>query len=523
MSGITRREFVKGAAGAAVTLALGRRLAAGARGRPRRPNILLIIDDQHNPRAMGWTGQTQVVTPHLDRLAGQSVAFANAYCNSPVCAPTRHCIYTGLHTPQHGVLMNEIPMREDVTTIIARLNRAGYTTANVGKMHNAPYTHRRDFQYVLNHEFFTSDGGITHYGPWLRRELARRGLKAPARRWSRPVTPGARTWLQDAKCIAHVNWMSEDLTPEHWITDQSLAFIKDQLAHRPDKPFFLHASYFPPHHPYGPIRKYAEMYDPEKINLPPNHDPAAMRRWWRSRKGAGELTDAEVRRWIAMYFGFVTQLDAQIGRLLAGLDKLGVADNTIVIFTADHGDLLSEHSKFYKGLMYEASAGVPMLIRWPGKAKPRREKALVSHVDLSSTILAAAGITPPEEMVGRDLSPLLSGRPWEERPVFSVIHHRMPFSNMMWRKGDYKLIAFPPRGRSKEMRYELYYMARDPYEQKDLAGDLASAAVLKTMTDELTAYWKPLSKLVPLKLPPTNRGRPAHFTWPPNPWGPTTT
>ncbi|MGC9361198.1 MAG: sulfatase family protein, partial [Anaerolineae bacterium] len=281
---------------------------------PRRPNIVLIIDDQHNPRVLGHTGECEVQTPHLDRLASQSVVFSNAYCNNPVCAPTRHTLYTGLYASDHGVYVNDLPMREDVTTLMAALNEAGYTTANVGKMHNCPYHHRRDFQYVLHHEFYVDAAGISHYSSFLDYELERRGFERPVRHWSQP-REGYASWLRDPEAIAGVNWMPEDLTPEHRITDQSLAFVRDQLAQRPDQPFFLHASYFPPHHPYRPIRKYAELYDPELLTMPPNWDPGQA-----LLGSPGNLSEADVRRFRAFYFGFVTQLDAEIGRLLDGLD-----------------------------------------------------------------------------------------------------------------------------------------------------------------------------------------------------------
>lgn len=534
MSRVSRRDFLKGAAAGGLTLASGvAGLEAVAAKQARRPNVLLIIDDQHSPRAMGWTGQTQVKTPHLDRLAADSVRFTNAYCNSPVCGPARHSIYTGLHTPSHGVLMNELPMYDGVETFIAQLNRSGYTTANIGKMHNAPYTHRRDFQFVLNHEFFTSEAGVTHYGPWLRAQCAARGIKPPKRPWGRP-REGYRNWQEDPECLAHVNWMSEDLTPEYWITDQSLAFIADQKENRPDKPFFLHASYFPPHHPYGPIKKYADMYEASQIKLPPNFSMEGHRQWAKGKNKPRDLDEAGVRRLIAHYFAFTTQLDAQIGKLLDGLAKLGVADNTIVIFTSDHGDMLGEHGRFYKGLMTEGSVGVPFMVRWPGVAKAREEAALVSHVDLPPTILAAAGIKPGDKLVGKDLRPLLAGKDWpKDRPVFSVIHHRMPFSTIMWRRGDYKLAgrnAGPrrrrdrgveaPRAGEANVHYQLFNMAKDPYEQHDLANDPKYAAVFKRMKAELEAYWRPLAKLLPAKRPPAKRTGRHRYTWPADPWEP---
>ena len=529
MSEVTRRDFLRGAAAGGLALGLSgmAELAAAGEG-GRRPNVLLIIDDQHSPRAMGWTGQTQVKTPHLDRLAAGSVRFTNGYCNSPICGPARHSIYTGLHTPSHGVLLNGLPMYDGVETFIAQLNRSGYTTANIGKMHNAPYTHRRDFQFVLNHEFFTSEAGVTHYGPWLRAECAARGIKPPQRPWSRP-REGYRNWQEDPERLAHVNWMSEDLTPEYWITDQSLAFIADQKANRPNKPFFLHASYFPPHHPYGPIKKYADMYDASKIKLPPNFSLRGVRQWAKGKNKPRDLDEAGVRRLIAHYFAFTTQLDAQIGRLLDGLAKLGVADNTIVIFTSDHGDMLGEHGRFYKGLMDEGSVGVPFMVRWPGVAKARAERALVSHVDLAPTILSAAGIKPGDKLVGKDLRPLLAGKKWADRGVFSVIHHRMPFSSIMWRRGDYKLSGRPGALRrggrgggagGAKVHYQLFNMAKDPYEQRDLANDPKHAAVLKRMKAELEAYWRPLAKLLPEKRPPTVRTGKHRYTWPADPWNP---
>ena len=517
MGQITRREFLKASVAGAATLAAGG-LALADSGGGKRPNILLIIDDQHNRRHMGWTGASQVKTPHLDSLARGSVRFTNAYCNSPICGPARHCIYTGLHTPQHGSLMNEQAMRDGLTTMVARLNAAGYTTANVGKMHNAPYTDRRDFQYVLHHEFFISDTGATHYGPWLRKQLAARGLKNRTGAWNRPASP-ARSWLADPNCVAHINPMPEDLTPERWTTDQSLAFVSDQLEHRPDKPFFLHASYFPPHHPYAPIRKYAKMYDPAKMKLPPNFDADRLKRWCTGKRRPASLDADGVRRWMAMYFGFITQLDAEIGRLLDGLKRLGAADSTIVIFTSDHGDLMGEHGVFYKGLMYEGSVGVPMLIRSPG-VTPRDESATVSHVDLPATVLSAAGVEVPTEYVGDDLAPLMAGKAWKDGAALSVIHHRLPFSQIMWRRGDWKLIGAPLGRRTRRVRYSLYNLAKDPWEKTDLAADPASAATLATLKAELADYWRPLAKLVPATLPPAVKTPRCNFTWPTDPWKP---
>ena len=485
---------------------------------PQHPNIVLIIDDQHNPRVLGHTGECEVQTPHLDQLAAQSVVFSNAYCNNPVCAPTRHTLYTGLYASDHGVYVNDLPMREDVTTLMAALNEAGYTTANVGKMHNCPYHHRRDFQYVLHHEFYVDAAGISHYPSFLTYELERRGIERPSRRWSQP-RKGYASWLRDPEGIAGANWMPEDLTPEHWITDQSLAFVSDQLAQRPDQPFFLHASYFPPHHPYRPIRKYAELYDPELLTMPRNWDPGQA-----LLGSPGNLSEADVRRFRALYFGFVTQLDAEIGRLLDGLDALGVADDTIVIFLSDHGDMLGEHGRMYKGVMYEGSARVPFMVRWPGVTQPRSDDTLISHADVVPTLLRAAGLEDDalgRELPGRDLTPLLAQGPvdasWDNRSVYAEYFSRWPYTHLMLRRGPFKLI------RSREgdqVVQRLFHLEEDPWELRDLAGDPAHADVLRTMAAEMDELWERQRSAMPAEPPAMPWRRTYDIPWPADPWEP---
>lgn len=501
--------------------AVGLGVAAGAgRGRAQgasRPNVLLIIDDQHSPRYMGWTGESHVRTPCLDRLAAESVRFTGAYANSPVCGPTRHSIYTGLYASEHGVLTNDVPMREGLPTLMGLLNDAGYTTANVGKMHNCPYHLRQDFQYVLNHEFFIDAAGISHYHAFLKHELERRGIK-PELAWGRP-SEGKRNWLEDPQCIAGENPLPEDLTAERWVTEESLKFIRDQLVSRPDQPFFLHASYFPPHHPYRPIRKYAEMYDPADMPLPPNHDREKLDRWGSGPNRPGHLSDDELKRFIAFYSGFVTQLDAAVGRLLDGLGELGVADNTIVMFMSDHGDMMGEHGELYKGSMYEGSARVPFLVRWPGVSQSRDEASPMSHVDIMPTVLRAVGLEPDAHLPGADLRPLLAGGgDWPDRAVYSEFLPRLPFLHLMLRRGAYKLWA--TNGRGGEAQYRLFDVESDPWELRDLSKDGAHAATLESLKGELAEQWRAQERHMPSVMPKLPKRSGYKITWPADPWQP---
>ncbi|MBE0655323.1 MAG: sulfatase-like hydrolase/transferase, partial [Bacteroidales bacterium] len=377
----------------------------------KAPNIVFIFCDQMSPRAMGWTGQMEVETPGLDEFSQSSYCFTNAYCTSPVCAPARHSIYTGVYPSRHWVLRNDTRMNEEYKTITAMFNEHGYTTANIGKMHNAPYHHRRDFQYVLNHEFFVDAAGISHYRPYLLSELKKRGIEN-----YNPYkdVPEGKVWLQVKEGIANVNPLPEELIPEHWMTNEALRFMDDQKANRSGVPFFLHLSYFPPHHPYMPVEKYAEMYldKMNELELPPNYDHDRLQRWCKNGKMTPDsLSIEDVKYFRALYFGFMTQLDAALGNLFEGMKERGMLENTIIVFTSDHGDNLAEHGLFYKGNMYEGSVRVPLMIHWPGhKLKERKViEDNVSHVDLVSTLLVAAGIEPPEYMPGRNMLPLVKG------------------------------------------------------------------------------------------------------------------
>jgi len=519
MHKIIRRNFNKRFF-TAVLSAVAAVMATGNTAAKNLPNILLIIDDQHNPRAMGWTGQSQAITPHLDRLAEESVCFTNAYCANPVCAPTRHSIYSGLYSSEHGVLINDLPMKEGITTLTAHLNKAGYTTANIGKMHNAPYHHRRDFQYVLHHEFYIDSAGISHYASFLKTELEKRGLQLVP--WYKSKDGDKRIWLNDPERLAFTYPMPEDLTAEHWITDQALEFMRDQLKNRPGKPFFLHASYFPPHHPYGPIDKYAGLYDPKDIKLPPNFDRAKINQWCERNKTPDQLSDEQIRRMLAHYYGFVSQLDAEVGRLLEGLKELGIADNTLVIFTSDHGDMLSEHGLFYKNIMYEGAARIPLMIRWPDVQKARQESALVSHVDILPTIIRAVGIEPDSHLPGKDLRSLIAGNSnsWKNRSVYAESFTHLPFGSLMLRKGAFKLIARTKSKTDSSIEYELYNIEEDPWELTDLSSHIRYSKILDRQREELMIIWGKQKKFLPRTIPPPMKRSRYNIAWPADPWGP---
>jgi len=490
-------------------------------------NYIIIFDDQHNSKHMGWTGMGEgIKTPNIDRLAKQSVTFTNAYSSCPVCAPARHSVYTGLYPSRHGVIHNDRALPEGIPTLMEVLAEAGYTTANVGKMHFAPYNERHGFQYVLNHEFFADDAGISHFRPWLDREVKRRGLK-PERypQWSQTDPPS--DWALSVNSLGFEHDLPVELTSEHWVTDNSIAFIEDQLEQRPGQPFFLHASYFAPHHPYGVVEEF-NTYKPEDMRLPPSWSEAKAENFGkaqRERLNYQAFSEEDYKQLKATYFGFISQLDYEIGRLIDYVDSHpDLAKNTVILFLSDHGDRMGEHGQLYKGgdgAMLEGSAGIPFMVRWPGQ-KPRLEKTPVSHIDIMPTFLASSGIEPEMELPGLDLKPLMESdeteSTWEERIVFSEWLSPLPFRYIMARKGKYKYIADFRRGSYPDMESTLYDMDADVWEMNNLAHDSAYASVVSEMKKAVLEHYDRQLAYLPAEMPPEVPRSKWDITFPFKPW-----
>lgn len=477
-----------------------------------KPNILFIISDQHNCRAMGWTGQTPALTPNLDRIAGQGTAFTSAITPNPVCGPARYCLYSGQYSSTNGVLINEAPPSPFVP-LAEQLRRKGYATANIGKLHATPFHERLGFDYCLNHEFFINPAGISHYDVFLRHELEKRGL--PHQGFG-PGSSDGRPWLEDSEQIAFPNWVPEDLTAEQWTTNESLRFIREHQEENPDQPFFLHASYFPPHHPFAPIEKYLEQI-PEDLPLPTNFAVASPR-----HGEAVDFSEDEYRRMMRYYYAFLLQLDDAIGQLIDGLDAMGLAEDTIVVYTSDHGDMIGEHRMLYKGLMYEGSVGVPLLVRGPGIAAGVCEATPVSLLDLPPTFVEAAGAEVPEQMEGRSLWSALQGDTLEAEPVFSEFFTpyedtecRLEPRYLMVRDGPLKLIRNHPwLGIESE---ELYHLGDDPWEKTNRIDDPAFKDQRDALRVKLDCFWSNQSVKLPSESPMPAARDPYRLPWPADP------
>src|SRR5262249_9083956 len=277
-----------------------RNSSQASRKTARRPNILFIFPDQWRAESLGCLGNPDVRTPHLDRLAAEGILFRQTFANTPVCCPARASILTGKYPHKNGMLANDLRLRESETTLAELLRQAGYRTGFIGKWH--------------------LDGG--------KREP---GYVPPGER-----RQGFDFWAANECSHAHFNnkYFRDGPAPillgkfeaEGW-TDLAMEFLRGQQD-KDDQPFFLMVAMGPPHDPYGAPAEYTRIYDPNKIRMRPN--------WVEGVRGGG-------RQEIAAYYAAITAIDDQVGRLMQALQELSLADDTIVLFTSDHGDMLGSH------------------------------------------------------------------------------------------------------------------------------------------------------------------------------------
>jgi len=365
---ISRREFAREAV--CGTVAVAGAVAGGAcvrlqEKRPisRAPNILFVFADQMRASSAGWMGNEQVRTPHLDRFASQSVVFDNAVSCCPVCTPYRASLLTGLYPLRHGLLLNDVRLRTDLPTIATVLKTAGYDTGYIGKWHlDGP-----------------NRGGFTPPGPrrqgfdyWAVANCTHNYLKS-------------HYYRDDPKPI----WI-EGYDADHQ-TNLAIEYVR---SHGSARPFCLFLSWGPPHDPYQVMPKDYKTFDPREVRLRPNC-PDDLR--WRED--------------IAGYYSHIEALDRSFGRLIEALDKAGRANDTMVVFTSDHGDMLGSQGKQKKQKPWDESVHVPFVLRYPQRvAAGRRSDVPMNVPDIMPTLLGLAGVAIPRGLEGTDLSDVILGR-----------------------------------------------------------------------------------------------------------------
>ncbi len=502
-----RRNFLTGVAattfGAAANAARGSASqkapwqAGSGTASAHRPNVLLLMSDQHKRSCMGAYGDHVARTPNLDALAGQSVRFTNGYCNNPVCAPSRASVMTGLYSHHLETQNNSTPYLPTHPTIAHHFNQAGYMTALIGKMHFVDaQTHGFEYRLGFN-DWLQYLGPKTQlYADELGRANSGAGLPEIDDLWREEGDPweGHRTLdgRKGSVAVGRVSLLEERDHFESFVMRETVRFL--HAFGNAGRPFFLVSSFLKPHDPFMPAQRFADMFDPNQIHLPASYGKADKSRLPREVVRSIELDaptpelrdPAEARKRIAFYYANLAQMDDCVGKVLSALRELNLENDTIVCYTADHGEMLGDLGLWNKFQFYEGSCGVPLLFRIPGRASAVCDVP-VSLVSLSATLTELAGVKQIASNDGASLVPLLEEplRRHDFGPVFAEYDLTGRQPKAMIRLGAWKYTYW-----LHDMA-ELYNLDSDPAELHNLAEDPEHSAVARELRARLLAWHQP--------------------------------
>ncbi len=500
---------------------------------PRQPNILVIITDQQRADHVGFGGNTTVRTPSLDALAARSLVFDRAYVANPMCSPNRTTLITGRMPSSHGVIFNDRALEWGTNTFVRSLRSAGYRTGLIGKSHlqlsmdrwavpmigpdaradgyaddtySWEFTERYDGDaeldepddyYGFDHVEFSTDHGARMAGHHLRWALAKGARLPDVVPPMSPDAPGDRRserWWQ----IYRPPYEPE-LHSTAFVGERTVAFIDD--AHAQNRPWMAWMAFPDPHHPLTPPGHWFDRHDPDRMDTPttfgdPLADAPSYLQAIRNRTEApfwplpfGTDDPQLVREAIAATYGMIEFVDQEIGRVLTHLDRLGIADDTIVVFTSDHGDIMGDHSLMVKGnIHYQGVIRVPLTIAGPGIA-PGRTTGLVSSLDLAPTIIDRCAVEGYRGIQGMSLSPLLDGSTTSVRDHLLIEDDLQPeIANLLGNPTRMRtLVTDHVRYTRDSLGFEqLFDLGEDPDEMHDRsATDARRTDLLAAMADAM--------------------------------------
>jgi iduronate 2-sulfatase len=452
-----------------------------------KTNVLFIAVDDLRP-ALGCYGDKVVKSPNIDKLAAGGMVFHRAYCQQAVCSPSRTSLLTGRRpdtTKVYDLVTHFRTHLPDVVTVPQHFKNNGYHSQGIGKLYHAGYDDAKSWS--VPHTV----GGAPGYGP--EGQALMKKLRAEAKK--NAVEP---------KRLRGLPWEAPDVGDDELTDGATTVKAIDALRKVKDKPFFLGVGYLKPHLPFVAPKKYWDLYKADDFKLAtnpysPKGAPAYAPSGWgelRAYHGMpkkGPVTDAQARSLIHGYHACVSYLDAQVGRLLEELDRLKLADNTVVILWGDHGWFLGEHGMWCKHANYELATRVPMVVRAPGK-KPGKTDALVEFVDIFPSLADLCGLPASEGVEGTSFEPLLDdpARPWK-KAAFSQYPRQVPGQGRAMgyamKTDRYRIVEWSVP--SKDFReYELYDHKADPDENVNVAAKPEYAATMKALTNQLRGGWR---------------------------------
>ena len=431
------------------------------------PNIIIIISDQHNPHVMGCAENSIVQTPNLDTLARRGTRFRNAYCPYPLCAPSRSGFMSAQYPSDVGVYDNSGSLSFDTPTFAHAFGAAGYEAVLCGRMH-----FRNPDQFHGFEKRIHADCG---------------GLSAEILGSGYNRTTGQTKYGVQVSGHGETGYRYFDKS----VTETACKFIADRQ--NSDRPYALVVGYMNPHNPLICGREDFEYYMAQIPPLEPespeylNALHPAMKKW-RERRGVEDITPEQNRRGLAAYYGLTTELDRYIGQIIDTVQSSPDADNTVIIYTSDHGDMAHEHGMWWKSSFYEGSVGIPLICSWPGHLRENHtEDAIVSLIDAGPTALDIAGADPMPDVSGKSFASFLTGTPppdWPNEVFAEYIGLLGDQPACMLRTGPWKLNYY-----SEFDSCQLFNIDEDPEERRDLSNDPRYRDVIQSGLKKIFARW----------------------------------
>ena len=449
-----------------------------------KPNVLIIMSDQHHHRLLGSAAHELVQTPNSDSIAARGLRFANAYCPFPLCGPSRMAFMTGRYPSSTGCLTNHCQLSSDIPTYAHAFGAAGYDTLLSGRMHFVGTDQRHGF----DERIIADCGGTAYINPvtgWKLEEVLGPLIDTPGMgrtplRKSGPGHTGYHAYDQ-AVCTTTTEWLHQR--------------GRDLADGKVDSPFMMTVGFTSPHCPFvAPPQDYALYEDKITVDHLPDPRLDEIHDLHRTIREHWHLDDPPLpiewqRRTAVAYHGLCTFLDRLVGRIFAALESSGLADETIVVYTSDHGEQLGEHGLWWKSTFYEGSLGVPLLIAGPGIEKTGQVVSQnVGLMDLGPPLLELVGAPPLPNIDGQSFRSLIDGHPgdWSDQTIAEATSP-LPTSagtiQRAIRKGPWKLCYY------HGMRIQLFNIEEDPLEHHDRWNDPACSAIAGDLAEELCQDW----------------------------------
>lgn len=446
----------------------------------KNKNILVVMADQLTAKALGCYGNHEVISPNIDHLANQGVIFESAYTSSPLCTPGRYAFMTGQNIYRCGGYDNAAYMPATMPTFAHYLRLMGYKTCLTGKMHFVGPDQLHGFEDRVTTDIYPADFG------WVPD-------------WNNPHER-IDLWYHNMSSVkqAGVAAITNQLTYDDEVGNRAVQAIYDHARSEDDRPLCLVASFIHPHDPYATRKKYWDLYENIEIILPSVPRPDAGMQDPHNQRlekvidiDSVEISNQEIIDARRAYYGNVTYVDEWLGRLQDTLDECGMAENTTIIFTADHGDMLGEYGLWYKMSFREWSCRIPLIVFDPSRFKPRRVNQAVAHVDILPTLVDIAsektGEARPDTidpLDGRSLVPLCDGDDADmDRAVSEYLAEGTAAPMLMIRQGSFKYICCPTDPD------QLFDLANDPDEQINLVESKNCADILQQLKNVADNHW----------------------------------